>query len=109
MRIGRFADNDGSPFWGLIDPGGETVRRIDGDITEWAAAAATEDVSGFRLHEPEPTGGLRALAPVDPGARVFGVGANYLAHPQKLGVTQPPANPTAFPQPHTPLTVPHRP
>jgi 2-keto-4-pentenoate hydratase/2-oxohepta-3-ene-1,7-dioic acid hydratase in catechol pathway len=109
MRIGRFADNDGTAFWGLIDPGGETVRRIHGDIAEWAAAAATEDVSGFRLDEPEPTGGLQTLAPVDPGARVFGVGANYLAHLQKLGVTEPPANPTAFTKPNSALTFPDGP
>jgi 2-keto-4-pentenoate hydratase/2-oxohepta-3-ene-1,7-dioic acid hydratase in catechol pathway len=49
---------------------------------------------------------LRLLAPVDPGARVFGVGANYLAHLEKLGVTEPPANPTAFIKPNSALTTP---
>jgi 2-keto-4-pentenoate hydratase/2-oxohepta-3-ene-1,7-dioic acid hydratase in catechol pathway len=106
MRIGRFADTDGAEFWALIDPVGEKVRRIDGDITEWAPAVATEDVSALRLRDPKPTGGLRPLAPVDPGARVFGVGANYLAHLQKLGVTDPPANPTAFTKPNSALTSP---
>jgi 2-keto-4-pentenoate hydratase/2-oxohepta-3-ene-1,7-dioic acid hydratase in catechol pathway len=106
MRIGRFADPEGTAFWGLIDPAAESVRRIDGDITEWAASAAAEDANGLRLQKPEPTSGLRPLAPVDPGARVFGVGANYLAHLQKLGVTEPPPNPTAFTKPNSALASP---
>lgn len=106
MRIGRFADNDGAGIWGLIDLVGDTIRRIDGDITEWATAAAAEDTDGLRLSDPEPIDGLKPLAPVDPGARVFGVGANYLAHLQKLGVTEPPANPTAFTKPNSALTSP---
>ena len=91
MRIGRFADPDGAASWALIDPAGNTVRCIDGDITEWAAWAALENADALPLHDPEPADGLRPLAPVDPGARIFGVGANYLAHLQKLGVTEPPA------------------
>ncbi len=106
MRIGRFADPEGAAFWALIDLEAKTIRRIDGGITEWAASAAAEDTGGLSLHEPEPLQPLRPLAPVDPGARVFGVGANYLAHLQKLGVTEPPANPTAFTKPNSALTPP---
>jgi 2-keto-4-pentenoate hydratase/2-oxohepta-3-ene-1,7-dioic acid hydratase in catechol pathway len=106
MRIGRFSDSAGAEFWALIDPVADSVRRIDGDITAWAAAAAAEDITGLSLHEPQAMGPLRPLAPVDPGARVFGVGANYLAHLQKLGVTDPPANPTAFTKPNSALTAP---
>ena len=106
MRIGRFADPEGAAFWALIDPAADTVRRIDGAITEWAASAAAEHADGLSLHEPEPVRPLQPLAPVDPGARVFGVGANYLAHLQKLGVTEPPANPTAFTKPNSALTSP---
>jgi len=106
MRIGRFADPEGATFWALIDPAADTVRRIDGAITEWAASAAAEHADGLSLHDPEP---LRPLPPVDPAARVFGVGANYLAHLQKLGVTDPPANPTAFTKPNSALTSPDSP
>ena len=106
MRLGRFTDSSATEFWALIDPATETVRRIDGDITGWAAAVAAEDAGGLALHEPEPRQPLRLLAPVDPSARVFGVGANYPAHLQKLGVTDPPANPTAFTKPDSALTNP---
>lgn len=106
MRIGRFADSTGIEFWGLIDPAGDTVRPIDGDITEWAASAAAENPDGLRLQAPQPIAGLRLLPPVDPGARVFGVGANYLAHLQKLGVTEPPEHPTAFLKPNSALAAP---
>ena len=108
MRIGRFADPEGAAFWALIDVEAETIRRIDGGITEWAASAAAEDTGPLALHEPEPLQPLRPLAPVDPGARVFGVGANYLAHLQKLGVTEPPANPTAFTKPELSVDAPRR-
>lgn len=106
MRIGRFADPEGATFWALIDPAADTVRRIDGAITEWAASAAAEHADDLSLHEPEALRPLRPLPPVDPGARVFGVGANYLAHLQKLGVTEPPANPTAFTKPNSALASP---
>ncbi|CDO31205.1 fumarylacetoacetate hydrolase family protein [Mycolicibacterium porcinum] len=106
MRIGRFADSTGAGFWALIDPAGEKLHRIDGDISEWAAAAAAEDTEGLRLQDPENTGALTQLPPVDPGARVFGVGANYLAHLQKLGVTEPPEHPTAFLKPNSALALP---
>jgi 2-keto-4-pentenoate hydratase/2-oxohepta-3-ene-1,7-dioic acid hydratase in catechol pathway len=106
MRIGRYSDPEGTPFWALNEPTTASVRRIDGDITEWAAPAAADDQSGLRLGDPEPIQPLRPLAPVDPAARVFGVGANYLAHLQKLGVTDPPENPTAFTKPNSALTSP---
>jgi 2-keto-4-pentenoate hydratase/2-oxohepta-3-ene-1,7-dioic acid hydratase in catechol pathway len=106
MRIGRFVAPEGATFWALIDPAAGTVRRIDGAITEWAASAAAERADGLSLREPEPLRPLRPLPPVDPSARVFGVGANYLAHLQKLGVTEQPAKPTAFTKPNSALTSP---
>ncbi|ETB36095.1 hydrolase [Mycobacterium avium subsp. hominissuis 10-5606] len=106
MRIGRYSDPDGTSFWALIEPATESVRRIGGPITEWAASAAAEDLSGLRLGQREPIRPLRPLAPVDSAARVFGVGANYLAHLQKLGVTDPPESPTAFIKPNSALTSP---
>jgi 2-keto-4-pentenoate hydratase/2-oxohepta-3-ene-1,7-dioic acid hydratase in catechol pathway len=105
MRIGRFAAGDNAAFWGLIDPNAESVRRIDGDINAWAPIAATEGTMPVR-QEAIAVSQLRLLAPVDPSARVFGVGANYLAHLDKLGVTDVPAHPTAFMKPNSALVDP---
>lgn len=107
MRIGRFADTNNSWFWGLVDSHGETVQRIGGEIGSWANAAAAEDHRRMPLTgEKEPTTRYRLLEPVDPGGRVFGVGANYLAHLKKLGVDEPPPHPTAFMKPNSALVGP---
>lgn len=107
MRIGRFADATDSWFWGLIDSDGETVQRINGHIESWAEIVAAED------HQRLPLDGSKAemtryrlLEPVDPRGRVFGVGANYQAHLERLGVTEPPAQPAAFMKPNSALVAP---
>lgn len=105
MRIGRFAAVDNAAFWGLIDPNTESVRRIDGDITTWAPTAAAEGKMPVQ-QDAIALGRLRFLPPVDPSARVFGVGANYMAHLDKLGVTDVPAHPTAFMKPNSALADP---
>ncbi len=105
MRIGRFADGNDAAFWGLIDPNADSVQRIDGDITTWASIAAAEGTMPVR-QEAMPLSQLRLLAPVDPSARVFGVGANYMAHLDKLGITDIPAHPTAFMKPNSALVDP---
>ena len=107
MRIGRFADTDNSWFWGLIDSGGEAVQRIAGEIGSWAEIAAAEDERGLPLTgEKEEMSRYRLLEPVDPGGRVFGVGANYMAHLERLGVTEPPPQPSAFMKPNSALVAP---
>jgi 2-keto-4-pentenoate hydratase/2-oxohepta-3-ene-1,7-dioic acid hydratase in catechol pathway len=106
MRIGRFTDTANTAFWGLIDTAGEVVRRIDGDISEWAPIAAAEDPHRLRVRQPEPLEQMQPLPAVDPGARVFGVGANYVAHLKKLGVTDMPEHPTAFIKPNSALAPP---
>ena len=105
MRIGRFADVDDAAFWGMIDPNTESVRRISGDITTWARAAAAEKAIPVG-QEVIALRRLRLLPCVDPTARVFGVGANYMAHLDKLGVTDIPAHPTAFMKPNSALADP---
>lgn len=107
MRIGRFGRGGDAWFWGLIDPDTGTVRRIDGDIDSWGAIAAAEDPQRLPLSkEKELLAGFRLLAPLDPGGRVFGVGANYRAHLQRLGVTEPPPHPTAFMKPNSAIVGP---
>lgn len=106
MRIGRFGDTAGS-FWGLVDLSNERVQRLAGGIDSWAVAAAAEDIDRMPL-----TGGsdelaqLRLMAPLDPQARVFGVGANYRSHLERLGVTELPPHPTAFIKPNSAITDP---
>jgi 2-keto-4-pentenoate hydratase/2-oxohepta-3-ene-1,7-dioic acid hydratase in catechol pathway len=107
VRIGRFADNTDNGFWGLIDPDTETVRAIAGELESWAAIAAAEDVQRLPLTANEqPLTALRPLEPIDPTGRVFGVGANYRAHLERLGVTEPPAHPTAFMKPNSAIVAP---
>lgn len=107
MRIGRFADDTDNGFWGLIDPDTETVRAITGELESWAAIAAAEDLERLPLAgDEQPLTELRPLQPVDPGGRIFGVGANYRAHLERLGVTEPPAHPTAFMKPNSAIVGP---
>ncbi len=106
MHIGRFACASGS-FWGLIDTNDQTVQRIAGDIDSWAATAAAEDTDRMPLTGPPEELALhRQLEPVDPRARVFGVGANYRAHLERLGVSELPPHPTAFMKPNSALVAP---
>lgn len=109
MKIGRFADADRSWFWGLIDSDAETVQPIGGDIDSWAAIAAAEDSRRLPLTgDKAPITGFRVLEPLDPRGRVFGVGANYRAHLQRLGVSEPPPHPTAFMKPNSAVIGPDR-
>jgi 2-keto-4-pentenoate hydratase/2-oxohepta-3-ene-1,7-dioic acid hydratase in catechol pathway len=104
MRIGRFAVVDGSGFWGLLDPGSESVRRIAGPLRDWATRAAAEKplpLTGAEL----PQSRLTQLCPVEPGARILGVGANYRVHLAKFGV-EPPEHPTAFLKPESAIVGP---
>ena len=107
MRIGRFADKANNTYWGFIDPETQTVRRIAGDIESWAVIAASEDQQRLPLvADEQPLAALRPLEPVDPRGRVFGVGANYRAHLERLGVTELPPHPTAFMKPNSAIVGP---
>src|SRR6266576_1937198 len=105
MRLGRFVHKD-DPFWGLIDVEGETVRRIAGDLARWAPAAAAERAEELPLAEEHRLDTLVTLSPVDDSGRVFGGGANYRAHLERLGVTELPPHPTAFMKPNSALIGP---
>lgn len=107
MRIGRFADKSDSWFWGLIDSDAETVQRIAGEIDSWATIAAAEDHGRMPLTgDKEEMSQYRLLEPVDPRARVLGVGANYMAHLSRFGVTEPPSQPNAFIKPNSAVIAP---
>jgi 2-keto-4-pentenoate hydratase/2-oxohepta-3-ene-1,7-dioic acid hydratase in catechol pathway len=107
VQIGRFEESGRTWFWGLIDSVAQTVRRLAGEIDSWAAIAAADDHRNLPLNgEPEPLSGLKLLSPVDPTARVFGVGANYQSHLRRLGITDFPAHPVAFMKPNSAIIAP---
>lgn len=75
MKIARAANADGDRFWALIDVAAGLARRIDAPFAAWAPLAAAGDETALDLApEPMPLAGLQLLAPLEPGARVFGVG-----------------------------------
>jgi 2-keto-4-pentenoate hydratase/2-oxohepta-3-ene-1,7-dioic acid hydratase in catechol pathway len=99
MQIGRFTRPGNEHFWGVVDMSAGTVRRVDGPLREWAADAAAERIASLPLSAPDlALEKLRALPPLEPGARVFGCGANYKSHLARLGA-EPPGQPVAFIKP----------
>jgi 2-keto-4-pentenoate hydratase/2-oxohepta-3-ene-1,7-dioic acid hydratase in catechol pathway len=104
MRLFRLGLGDDS-FWALGDNDAEAGRawRIRNPFEHWAPRLAAEGAGALDL-APQP---LRLvdhclLPPLEPGARVFGVGLNYLAHLQRLG-SQAPAHPLAYIKPASAL------
>lgn len=89
MRIARVAFQ-GESFWALVDADGSRLQRIRAPFAQWAAAAALGEESALQLDEmPIDCSDCQWLPPLEPGARVFGVGLNYLTHLQRLGSTAP--------------------
>ena len=73
MRIARY-EFGGEIRYGLVDPGGETIREIAGDPFGRIEAAGV----ARRLGE------VRLLAPVVPG-KIVAVGLNYKDHAREMG------------------------
>lgn len=107
MKLGLVATGSGWRRWALIDPEQGTLRLVRGPFGEWAADAAGGDTAALDL-EPGclPLASVRLLAPVDPGARVFGVGLNYLAHLTRLGRTEAPPHTIAYIKPDSAIVDP---
>ena len=108
MKIARISAACGAPSWALVDEAKATVQRIGGALADWAPAAARGDLAALPLEgSPEPLAGVRLLAPVDSGGRVFGVGLNYLAHLTKLGKRkEAPPHTIGYVKPHSALVDP---
>jgi len=107
MKIARVADADGDRFWALIDVDAGLARRIGAPFVAWAPLAAAGDESALGLApEPMPLASLQLLAPLEPGARVFGVGLNYLSHRTRLGRTQAPPHTIAYIKPESAIVDP---
>lgn len=107
MKIARVADADGDRFWALIDVDAGLARRIGAPFAAWAPLAAAGDEAALGLApEPVPLASLQLLAPLEPGARVFGVGLNYLSHLTRLGRTQAPPHTIAYIKPESAIVDP---
>ncbi|WP_047336821.1 MULTISPECIES: fumarylacetoacetate hydrolase family protein [Pseudomonas] len=102
MRLAR-VEVAGRAFWALLDAQTERLRRINAPFATWAGSGAklapdALDLAGEWL----PLSAARLLAPLEPGARVFGVGLNYLSHLKRLG-SEAPAHPLAYMKPESAL------
>lgn len=89
MRLARVAFQ-GEAFWALVSADSNRLQRIRAPFAQWAAAVAQGHVSALQVDEESiAVSDCQWLPPLEPGARVFGVGLNYLTHLQRLGSAAP--------------------
>lgn len=107
MRLARVEDATGARFWVLLHPDTGTGQRINAPFSHWAGKVNTGSIAALDLSattlEPDT---FRLVAPVEPGARIFGVGLNYLSHLTRLGSAAPP-HPLAYIKPDSAIVDPH--
>ena len=107
MKLARLHDALDDSFWALIDEAADTAQRVRAPFSLWAPAVALGGSTALDLHPAVLTlSSLRLCAPVEPGARVFGVGMNYLTHLTRLGRTQAPPHTIAYIKPASALVDP---
>ncbi len=107
MKLARVRDDSGDTFWAQVNEATQTVRRIGAPFEVWAAALAQHGEAALDLRAGRlPLAKLQLCTPVNPGARVFGVGLNYLTHLTRLGRTQAPAHTIAYIKPSSALVDP---
>jgi 2-keto-4-pentenoate hydratase/2-oxohepta-3-ene-1,7-dioic acid hydratase in catechol pathway len=106
MRLAR-VEVTGQAFWALLDARTDRLRRVNAPFTQWAGLGTRLSPDALDLSaEWLPLSGARLLAPLEPGARVFGVGLNYLSHLERLG-SDAPAHPLAYMKPESALIGAH--
>jgi len=87
VKIARIALTDGEEAsWAVIDPQPGTATLLAGTPADWAPALLSGSIALGRVLALDS---VRLLAPLEPTSRVFGVGANYLSHLEKLGHARP--------------------
>jgi 2-keto-4-pentenoate hydratase/2-oxohepta-3-ene-1,7-dioic acid hydratase in catechol pathway len=107
MHIARLSDGSDSIFWALVDLEAGTARRIRGPFAQWAPTAAGGAVGNLELDDQIlALADHRLRAPVEPGARVFGVGLNYLEHLTRLGRKEAPPHTIAYIKPDSAIVDP---
>lgn len=107
MKLARVRDGSGDAFWAQVDEVTHSVRRIGAPFGVWAAALTQHGEAALDLRAGWlPLANLQLCPPVNPGARVFGVGLNYLTHLTRLGRTQAPPHTIAYIKPSSALVDP---
>lgn len=102
-----FAEHGGRRCWMLVDEESGSARVVRAPFASWAAVAALGDSSALDLAPVAlPLASVRLLAPLNPGARVFGVGLNYLAHLTRLGRKEAPPHTIAYIKPDSAIVDP---
>lgn len=107
MHIARVAGLAEDLSWALVDAEAQSVRRIRTPFGRWAGRVASEGEAVLEADaEAVPLSKVRLRAPVQPGARVFGVGLNYLEHLTRLGRTEAPPHTIAYIKPDSTIVDP---
>lgn len=107
MKLAFAQDGKGECFWVLESPEPDTLRRVRAPFERWAPHAALGQADALDLAPScERWAGLRRLAPVNPAARVFGVGLNYLTHLTRLGRKEAPPHTIAYLKPASAIVDP---
>lgn len=102
MRIAR-VEADGQAFWALLEDEPYHLRPITAPFAQWAGLTGAQAFEALELGPQSlPRSAVRLLPPLEPGARVFGIGLNYASHLQRLGSTAP-AHPLAYIKPESAL------
>ena len=107
MKLARVRNALGACYWAQVDEAAATAREIRAPFAVWAPAVGARGSDALDLNPAAVA--LHALslcAPVNPGARVFGVGMNYLTHLTRLGRTQAPPHTIAYIKPASALVDP---
>ena len=109
MKLALVADAVSERYWALLDLGPGTLRRIRAPFADWSVPAAGGNGDAFDL-APHSVAlrDVRLRAPVNPGARVFGVGLNYLTHLTRLGRKEAPPHTIAYIKPDSAIVDPER-
>ncbi|HBX55706.1 fumarylacetoacetate hydrolase family protein [Pseudomonas sp. UBA2684] len=105
MRLAR-VEFAGEAFWASLESASGPLRRIRAPFAEWAAVLALQGIAALDLADERiELADCQLLPPLQPGARVFGVGLNYLSHLQRLG-SPAPAHTLAYLKPDSALIGP---
>lgn len=101
MRLARVT-RAGEAFWAALE-GERHLRRVRAPFGRWAPLLAEQGAEVLDLDsELIALSACRLLPPLEPGARAFGVGLNYLSHLQRLG-SQAPAHSLGYIKPDSAL------
>ncbi|GAA7766948.1 hydrolase [Cupriavidus sp. SHE] len=104
MKLARVQNADGDGFWVRIDEAAQNARRVRAPFSLWAPAVVQHGEAALDLQAGcLPLAALQFCPPVQPGARVFGVGMNYLTHLTRLGRKQAPPHTIAYIKPSSAL------